>query len=67
MFARTLLGFALAGLLAASPVLAVEEYEPTLLTEVEQPAPEAMPVPDKRLPEETVATTDGEVPVDAEG
>lgn len=66
MFARTLLGFSLACLLAASPVLAVEEYEPFISTEVEQPAPEAMPVPDKRLPDETIATTDGDTPADAE-
>jgi len=55
MFARVVM-LALAGLLAASPVLAVEGYEPLISFDT-----------DKHVPEEAIATgTDAEVPVDAE-
>lgn len=66
MFARTLQGFALACLLAASPVLALEEYQPFPLP-TEQAAPEVGIVTDKQVPEETLATgSDGEAPLDAD-
>jgi hypothetical protein len=69
MFARTLQGFALACLLAASPVLAVEEYQPfPNPSESEQAAPEIGIVTDKQVPEQTIATgSDSETPVDADG
>jgi len=67
MFARTVLGFSLACLLAASPVLAVEESEPFIATQTEQTASETGIVADKRVPEETIATrSESDAPVDAD-